>query len=477
MRRMILTLVLLAGLTTSVALAQSDGPAVTHGPISGEITPTSAVLWARGSEEGTLTFEIADNPDFAGDLLAFTVDVDESGDFTGEVLAEGLTPGQAYTYRVTLSTGDQTGEPVTGQFHTAPAPDEAAPFSFTFGSGIGGQGYCRNPETGWTIFETMLAEAPDFFLMMGDGVYVDSACPSDEGRNVPGAEGPYRDLDGFRTRYRYHLEDPHYAALLAQTPTYVTWDDHEILDNFGGPELSRINPQLLADGRQVFFEYWPVMGTEDDPFRLYRSVSYGANADFFILDLRSYRDPLVNWDPSPITLEHKTMLGAEQFAWLEGALSESTATWKFIVSSVPLSYPTGWPQPQVEGHDGWANGADRSGYETELMALLYYIESHNIENVVFLSADAHWPYAISYDPDRDGNVDFYELGSSPMSSIPLPPGDIDQTFNPTVLYAEGEFMGDHFNFGHVMVSEDGALTFRVVRHDGETLYSLTLTPQ
>ena len=477
MRKWVFVLVFVAALAASPALAQGGGPAVTHGPLSGEVTATSAVLWARGSEAGMLTFEVADNPDFTGELVTASVEVTAATDFTGEVRVEGLAPGQSYSYRVALTANGATSEPVVGQFHTAPAPDEAAAFGFTFGSGIGGQGYCRKPDVGWPIFETMLAEAPDFFLMMGDGVYVDSACPSDEGKNVPGAEGPYHDLDGFRTRYRDHLEDPHDAALLAQTPVFVTWDDHEILDNFGVPELSRVNPRLVRDGQEAFFEYWPIQGTEEEPFRIYRQVSYGANADFFILDVRSYRDPLVNWDPSPVNLKHKTMLGPEQFAWLEQSLAESDATWKFIVSSVPLSYPTGWPQPQVEGHDGWANGADRSGYETELMSLLFYIESHDIENVIFLSADAHWPYAISYDPDRDGVVDFYELGSSPMSSIPLPPGDVDQTFNPTVLYAEGEFMGDHFNFGHVSVAEDGSLTFRVVRHDGEALYSLTLTPE
>ena len=37
----------------------------------------------------------------------------------------------------------------------------------------------------------------------------------------------------------------------------------------------------------------------------------------------------------------KTMLGAEQLAWLEQALAASDATWKVIVCSVPLSIPTG----------------------------------------------------------------------------------------------------------------------------------------
>jgi alkaline phosphatase D len=284
-------------------------------------------------------------------------------------------------------------------------------------------------------------------------------------------------LAGYYSRYRYHLEDSHYSAFLAQTPIYVSWDDHEIMDNFSGVQMRAINPQRYAEGRKAFFDYWPLQGDGASDGRIYRQFEYGAGAEFFILDTRSYRDPNVNWDPSPVDGKPKTMLGAEQFAWLTEGLSNSESTWKFIISSVPLSYPTGFPQPQVDGRDGWANGPDPSGFETELMRLLFYIESNDIKNVVFLTGDAHWPYAISYDPDMDGQANFYELSSSPMSAIPLAPGTPDQTFNPTVLYAEGEFRGTLFNFGQISVADDGALTFRIVQRDGEEKYRLELTPQ
>ncbi len=63
-----------------------------------------------------------------------------------------------------------------------------------------------------------------------------------------------------------------------------------------------------------------------------------------------------------------------------------------------------------------------------------------------------------------------------MSAIPLAPGEPDQSFNPTVLYAEGEFAGTLFNFGVIEVSEDGTLTFRIVDREGETRHTTTLTP-
>lgn len=459
-----------------LVVAQDAAPAVSHGPLSGEVTASTVVLWARGNQAGTLQFEVSESAVFDNVTAAGTVDVDDSTDFTGEALLDGLTPTTLYYYRAALVVGAAQSDFVTGQFRTAPADDDPAPVKFIFGACMGGQGYCRNPETGWPIFDVMLSHTPDFFLLTGDSVYVDTACPSADGQNVPGAEEIIMTLDGFRARYRYHLEDPVYGNFLRHTPVYVTWDDHEIIDNFSGQTLRSIHPALFEDGRQAYFEYWPISGTSDDPYRMYRTASYGAHADLFILDTRSYRDPIVNWDTHPVTGKPKSMLGAEQFAWLQDALRDSTSTWKFIVSSVPLSYPTGWPQPQVDGRDGWANAGDKSGYESELMALLYFIEANNISNVVFLVGDVHWPFALSYDPDRDGMVNFYEFGSSPMSALTLPPVPPDQTFNPTVLYEEGAFAVTLFNFGVIEVDDVGDLTFRVFDREGVEHYALTIAP-
>jgi alkaline phosphatase D len=111
------------------------------------------------------------------------------------------------------------------------------------------------------------------------------------------------------------------------------------------------------------------------------------------------------------------------------------------------------------------------------MRLLFFIESHNIENVVFLAGDTHFPYAIAYDPDLDGAPNFYEFNATPLAAITLPPATVDQTFNPEVLYAEGEFMGGLYNFGQVSVAGNGDLTFRVIDAEGGERYSITIAPE
>jgi alkaline phosphatase D len=461
-----------AEITDTVAVTDTaeitDTVAVTD---TAEITDTVAVT---DTAEITDTIAVTDTIDLS-EIYDGIAPITQFNDYTGQVRVEGLQPSTLYSYTVVLLTEFGSSEARTGTFTTAPAATTAAPFDFVFGGCLGGQGYCRTEE-GWVIFDQMAATEPDFFLLIGDGVYVDTACMG-EGI-IPGAEGPFWELDGFRTRYKYHLEDAPYVNFLNETPVYVTWDDHEVINDFGGPDLQRINPRLFMEGFQAFSEYWPHNRPVEDPTQMYRNFSYGAHAEFFVLDTRSYRDPNVDWDPNPTRLTPKTMLGAAQFAWLQESLAASEATWKFIVTSVPLSYPTGFPEPQVNGRDGWANYTEPSGYETELLSLIFFLESQGIQNVVFLSGDTHWPYAISYDPDRNGEANFHEFASSPLSAITLSPtANADPTLNPTVLFAEGEFAGDTFNFGRIALDEAGELTLNFYNLAGEQLYELTLSPE
>jgi alkaline phosphatase D len=448
-------------------------PIITHGPISGEVTDTSAALWARGNLAGQIVFDISGQGE-ATPTTTFT-QTDSNSDLTGRVHVQNLQPGTLYSYRVSLSVDGERSAPISGRFRTAPAPDAPAPLEFLFSSCIGGQGYCRDAEKGWTIFDTMSGRLADFMLLIGDTIYADTECPCPP--NVSGAESPAADLPGFHARYRYHLEDPHYASFLARTPVYVTWDDHEIANDFSGPALMKSNPKLFRAGRQAFFDYWPLLGAPGDQYRIYRHVRYGSLAEFFILDTRTYRAPHVSQAGSPASHQSLSMLGQTQFNWLIQGLATSDALWKFVVTSVPLSYPTGWPRKDNE-YDSWMGVTQAPGYESELSELLKLLNRNNLKNVVFLAGDTHWPYAINYDYDADGIPDFYEFGCSPLSAIPLEPvAAPDHTFNPTVLYAEGKFEGDLFNFGHISIASDGHLTFRVIDWKGKQRFDILLKPE
>ena len=143
--------------------------------------------------------------------------------------------------------------------------------------------------------------------------------------------------------------------------------------------------------------------------------------------------------------------------------------------------PTGWPRPAETGYDGWSDGNDESlgGPELELQSILMFIQQEKIENVIFISGDVHFPFAISYDPFEQGKPLIYEIGSTPLHALCLPPPERgpDQSFRPTTLYADGKFADQSFlNFGHVRIDDDGNKEFYLRDIDGKSMYELKLKP-
>ena len=159
----------------------------------------------------------------------------------------------------------------------------------------------------------------------------------------------------------------------------MIWDDHDVEEQFSGP----FDEQMPA-GRQALREYWPIASPAHDPHRLYRHVRYGADLELFILDTRQYRSR--NADPDG---PDKTMLGATQLAWLLDGLRTSTATWKAIVTSVPLSMPKGGdldvPATMAGREDRTAPVLNGNG-----QVIVDTILDHKMKNVVFLAGDVHF---------------------------------------------------------------------------------------
>jgi alkaline phosphatase D len=198
----------------------------------------------------------------------------------------------------------------------------------------------------------------------------------------------------------------------------------------------------MPAGRQALLEYWPIGAPPEDPHRLYRTFRRGADLELFLLDTRQYRDR--NAEPDG---ERKTMLGATQREWLLDGLSHSTATWKVIATSVPLSNRKAGTV-QIPGNDSWARGTDGTGFQTELRTIVSTIRDRHIRNVVWLAADVHYAQVNAYDPDGDGAVDFHEFICGPLSAASIQPVSPDPALRPRTLYSEGGFT----NFGLVAVN-------------------------
>jgi alkaline phosphatase D len=436
-----------------------------HGVASGDPTSRSARIWLRTSWPAQVELEwMPDGLDKNdGRALVFSTSLDR--DFTASVLIENLRPATCYRYVVKARRTDQRPsremieESGSGVFSTPPADDVSVPLTFLWSGDLGGQKRCRDTWVGYPIFYRMLQVKPDFAILLGDTIYGDDVCPSPP--NAPGSESAASTLDQFRAKHRYQRESAAMQRFLASVPVYAIWDDHEVRNNFSGP----YDP-LMPAGRRAFLEYWPVGTPPEEPTRLYRKFRLGADAEFFILDTRQYRDR--NADPDGPA---KTMLGAAQRDWLIEGLTRSTATWKFIATSVPLSNPKNGTA-QTPGNDSWMYAADGTGFRTELRTIVNAMLKHRVRNVVWLSGDVHYAQVNAYDPNGDGAPDFHEFIAGPLSAAPGKPLPPDPAFKPTTLHNEGGF----YNFGLVTVTK-GELRLEIVDDTGQPRFTRTLKSQ
>jgi alkaline phosphatase D len=486
---------------------------ITHGVASGDVKNDSAVVWSRSNRESQMHVEYDTNSNFSHQRSTEAVTLsNQITDYTAHAKLKGLNPDTLYYYRIWFSKPPSSQENINdplisntliGSFRTPPEPSSSIirPISFIFAADLGGQKHCRQAiNGGYPIFEKMKGLSPDFFVANGDMIYAADKCPvegpSDNWKNIPGNFSGIADpdvnwtdtkqvRDTYLKHWQYNRADPHFYGFLQNTAMYSQWDDHEVINDFGAlwPYWNSFNKDregyqnIVNEGREAFFDYSPIDRNQDDKNRIYRSFKWGPYLDLFILDGRSYRSPNSMADTPG---NNKTMLGREQLQWLEQGLMSSSAIWKVISSDIPISVPTG-ANTSILGRDGWANGnetdfSSKTGFERELQELLKSMDDNNIQNIVFVTTDVHFPANILYevDPNFDGDkLVFHELISGPLSAFrfglpggaPIP--KLDETFHPKILYEEGGI----FNFGYVQVQkqpEDNLvhLKARVVDENG-----------
>jgi alkaline phosphatase D len=417
-----------------------------------EVRPTAAILWVRVAQPGAVGVEIG--PAEGGEPRRLTLPATPGDDLIVRVPLDGLAPSTRHRYQVS-----KDGDQVEGAFTTAPLPDAPARVRFLWSGDLGGAGLCRPSDGDYRIFRAMARHPVEFFLFVGDTTYADVPCKSDA---APGAAFRATTLAEYRARHRHNREDVAFQEFLRRTPVFAIWDDHEVKNDFAGT-----TEPLMPIGRQAFIDYWPVAAGED-PTRLYRSVRWGRLLELFILDTRQYRS-----DNSLPDGPAKTMLGAAQRQWLLDAVPASSATWKIVVSSVPLAVPTGRP----ERRDSWSNAnifglaPDKgTGFVRERDAILRHFRERGVRNLVFVGADVHHAELIRHQPHRDWS--FHEFIAGPLSAATGRPRPLDERLGPRTIFAQGGV----YNFGEVTI-DPAYLTVRVIDDQGTVLFTHTIGPE
>jgi alkaline phosphatase D len=231
-------------------------------------------------------------------------------------------------------------------------------------------GSCLDQRRPMPIWREIVARKPDVFLMMGDNVYGD----------VSSSE-----MKELSTAYSTLLKNEDFAAARAAMPFLATWDDHDFGLNDGDGKF----PHRL-EAERLFHAFWqtsPDEGQRDGVYTARILGSPGKRVQIILLDTRSFRSPFSQRsleqraldkrggkygpDPDPA----RTMLGEEQWRWLERELARP-AELRLIVSSI---------QVLAEGH-GW----ERWGHlPRERERLFATIRQTNAKGVVLLSGDRH----------------------------------------------------------------------------------------
>lgn len=402
----------------------------------GETTTDSARLWLRvASDAARVRLAAADG----GAARLIDARPDPARDHTTVVELNQLHPGVRYHYEV--EAGE---ERVSGVFITNPAPEADRPVRLQWSGDLGGAGYCRDAEDGYRIFRAMTRRAPDLFLFVGDTIYADQACGGTPHVRMPVSVAG--SLDDFRAKHRYNRTDPALQAFFRTTSVYPIWDDHEVRNNFVGAE-----DPLMPAGRRAFQEYFPVLGPRQEPERLYRAIRWGRHVEIFILDTRQYRSSNATPDGP-----QKTMLGLTQRRWFLDAAAASDATWKLVVSSVPLGIFTGG-----RTSDSWSNanvfGYPRSGtgFAHERDLILAELRARGVRNVVFLTGDVHHADLIRHQP-APGHV-VHELIAGPLAARQGYPRFLDRSLNSRSL----DSVGFAVNFGELL-ADGTSLTVRII---------------
>lgn len=339
----------------------------TLGVASGDPRPDSVVLWTRlapdpsdptggmSRRDVTVRWEVATDERMRKIVASGRATARARHAHTVHVDVGGLEPAHTYWYRF-RARGAAT-EPA--RTRTAPARG-AMPKRLRIG-----QVSCQRFDQGYYTAYADLAEHPhDLVVHLGDYIYESSGGPvRDHGLDQP------VDLDGYRLRYAHYKQDRHLQAAHALAPWVVTWDDHEVEDNYMSDESdsASLTPdrksflRRRAAAYQAWWEHQPVRfrAPTGPDLRIYRRLRFGRLADLHMLDTRQYRSPQCGdgEDIGPRCPESSdpdfTVLGPKQERWLDRGLRRSDTRWNVLGNQIVAQQWRFAPGNAVWNLDQW----------------------------------------------------------------------------------------------------------------------------
>ncbi len=331
----------------------------------------------------------------------------------GRLALTGLVPDTSH--EVTVRVAGRVLGP--HRVRTAPRAEDPRPVRVAVSAD-----YDPDPLFASGLLGALIAAEPEIVISIGDFPYTDNGPPA---MTVP----------EYRARHLETRLHPPVRALHEACGMWAIYDDHEVRNDWDG--RTRLDePARYAAALQVWDEFFPQRAAAGEV--RYRRWRWGAHLECFLLDCRRFRSANTAVDDA-----RKTMLGAEQHRWLIDGVTSSTATFKLILTSIPLDHGA--------GDDHWAS------FTTERDAML--AELIGTPGVLFASADQHWFAAHRH------AFGVREMQIGPLArGLGTPPPAV-----PGVL-----FRAVRYNAGLIDIAGD-QLTLTGLGADGERFYQETLS--
>lgn len=379
---------------------------------AGAMREESAIVWSFAADKKPKQLKVWQTGKQVGSALV-VVDASVTPDSEGYIkeVVRGLQGGQWYYYA--FFQGSQARSRI-GKFKTAFAAGSMEPLT------IGAT--CCTKDL-YKPFKSLLLTAKepiDLIVHLGDMSYNDKA----------------KNLAEYRTLWRKTLTTSGYPELLTQAGMYITWDDHEVRNNFD-PET--MDAALRTAATQAFTETLPVEFGPKQPF--WQRYSWGSTADIFVLDCRGERRPSTRKSKDPI------YISKAQMKWLKQGLESSTAHFKILLNSVPI---TNMPAIWLTTGDRW------EGYAEQRKELLQFITDKKLKNVWFLSGDFHTSFVSKLEKSGPWSH-MREIACGPGGAFPNPLG--------VGLLKRTSYPSSQFDFGQSVSSMMTTLTFDPKRND------------
>jgi len=452
-----------AVLRRAAAQSWNKGDPFSLGVASGAPRPDGFTLWTRLAPEPMSTDPETPGGMSGGDVtIIYEIATDEGmtnivrrGDAVAEqkfahsvhLDVSGLQPGRSYWYR--FRSGEAASP--TGRAVTLPAPGTSLDkLRFGFVS-------CSNYEHGYfSAYRHLTEENPDVVLFLGDYIYdtIEERQPTVR-RHSDGVVAST--LPTYRNRYAQYRLDPDLQRLHAHVPSLITWDDHEVENDYADQwsqwfvEPARFLLQRAA-AYQAFYEHMPVRPILSHPegpvMRVYDRITFGDLIEISMIDGRQYRSREACYGPPfkggghvetnetcPERLSAgRSMMGFAQEAWLYAGFANSKAQWNVIGQDVLMAQY----HEKQNGLDGfWTD--DWDGYPANRTRLLKRIADTRVANPVVLGGDIHSFFA------NDLRVDFDDP-SSPVVATEFVGTSISSYAAPYELFAQTLNENPHVHF-------------------------------